>query len=103
MTDLFQWIPPERAFDGATYEPEHDHTRLKGQLWRVFQLMSDGHYRTLAEISEHAGGSEASVSARLRDLRKDKYGARDIQRERVAGGLWRYRMAPVDTTLVGQG
>lgn len=90
--DLFQWIPPERAFDGQTYNPEQDFTRLKGQRDRVFRLMSDGQWRTLSEISKHAGGSEASISARLRDFRKDKYGSRDIQRERVAGGLWRYRM-----------
>jgi hypothetical protein len=98
MTDLFEYAetlpspPASVAFDGDTYQPEHDHTRLKGQLWRVFQLMSDGKWRSLAEISEDAGGSEASVSARLRDLRKEQYGGREIQRERISGGLWHYRM-----------
>lgn len=103
MTDLFTYNPPASvAFDGSTYDPDQDHTRLKGQLWRVFQLMSDGKFRTLAEISEDAGGSEASVSARLRDLRKEQYGGREIQRERVKGGLWRYRMVPLkNTSLIG--
>jgi hypothetical protein len=103
MTDLFSYQPPPSvAFDGTTYEPDRDHARLKGQLWRVFQLMADGRWRTLAEISEDAGGSEASVSARLRDLRKEQYGAREIQRERVDGGLWRYRMVPKgDVSLIG--
>lgn len=93
--------PAQAAFDGSTYSAPDDHTRLRGQLWRVFQLMSDGRWRTLAEIAEDAGGSEASVSARLRDLRKEQYGARDIRRERVSGGLWKYRMVPLNTTLVG--
>lgn len=92
MLDLFEQIPPDHAFDGQTYSPELDYKRLKGQRDRVFQLMSDGQWRTLAEISQHAGGSEASASARLRDLRKPKYGSHDVQGKRVAGGLWRYRM-----------
>lgn len=86
--------PPARAFDGATYEPHEDHARLKGQLQRVYSLMGDGRFRTLKEIAHEAGGTEASVSARLRDLRKPKYGARDVQRERVSGGLFRYRLRP---------
>jgi hypothetical protein len=104
MTDLFGYAatlpspPKARAFDGETYEAPADYARLKGQLWRVFQLMSDGRWRTLDEISFVVGGSEASVSARLRDLRKEKYGAREIQRERVTGGLFRYRMKPLANT-----
>lgn len=108
MTDLFDYAqslpapPPAEAFDGETYEPAEDHARLKGQLWRVFQLMSDGKWRTLAEISEDAGGTEASVSARLRDLRKEKYGSREIERERVSGGLFRYRLVPLkNCDLIG--
>lgn len=105
MTDLFTYQPPAKvAFDGITYDSDQDYKRLKGQLWRVFQLMSDGRWRTLAEISEEAGGSEASVSARLRDLRKEQYGAKEIQRERVEGGLWRYRLVPLgNTSLIRNG
>ena len=98
-TDLFSYSPPAPvAFDGATYDDKQDYVRLKGQLWRVFQLMSDGKWRTLAEIATEAGGREASVSARLRDLRKETYGGREIQRERVSGGLWQYRMVPLKNT-----
>ena len=108
MTDLFDYAqtlpspPPARAFDGKTYEVKEDHARLKGQLWRVFQLMSDGKWRTLSEIAEDAQGSEAACSARLRDLRKEKYGSREIERQRVDGGLWRYRMRPLkNCSLIG--
>lgn len=84
--------PPARAFDGHTYEPRQDYARLNGQLHRVAALMNDGRFRTLAEIACAAGGTEASVSARLRDLRKPKYGAHDVKRERISGGLYRYRL-----------
>lgn len=109
MTDLFTFAstlpdpPKAEAFDGKTYEAEEDHSRLKGQLWRVFQLMSDGGWRTLNDIAFVVGGSEASVSARLRDLRKEKYGSREVERQRVTGGLFRYRMVPVkNASLVHQ-
>lgn len=94
LGDTLYQPPPARAFDGHTYEPSHDYARLKGQLQRVATLMGDGKFRTLHEIATAAGGTEASVSARLRDLRKPKYGARDVQRERVSGGLFRYRLRP---------
>lgn len=98
MMDLLEWaeqvarIPPKVAFDGSTYDHEKDYCRLKGQLGRVRLLMSDGKWRTLAEISDHAGGSEASISARLRDLRKEQYGGFIVERERVEDGLFKYRL-----------
>lgn len=89
MTQL-ELIP---HFDGATYEPEHDQKRLSGQLFSVRILMGDGKWRTLREIQAIVGGSEAGVSARLRDLRKPRFGAYTIERRRVDGGLYAYRMA----------
>lgn len=99
MADLFDYVPPplpqpkpSRAFDGETYDVSKDYARLKGQLGRVFSLMIDGRWRTLAEIRDEVGGSEAACSARLRDLRKEKYGNFAVARERVAGVLYRYRL-----------
>jgi hypothetical protein len=95
MKDLLgdvPYVPPLSAFDGHSYEPHFDYQRLTGQLKRVADFMADGCWRTLSEISEQTGGTEASVSARLRDLRKDKYGARVILRQRVSRGLFRYRL-----------
>jgi hypothetical protein len=71
-----------------------DHERLRSLLQRVFKLMKDGHWRTLPEIVSVTGGTEASVSARLRDLRKDKFGGYDVDREHVGAGLFRYRLVP---------
>ena len=73
--------PPKRtAFDGKTYDAQRDYERLKGQLGKVHDLMADGQWRSLKRIALSVGGSEASVSSRLRDLRKPKYGSRVIER-----------------------
>lgn len=82
-------LPP---FRGLTYEPQKDKARLSGQLERVRKFMSDGQYHTLREISEAAQGSEASVSARLRDLRRIRFGGHLVDRKRISGGLYAYRV-----------
>jgi hypothetical protein len=95
MKDLLgdrPYVAPSVAFDGATYAPALDHARLGGQLLAVFDFMQDGAWRTLAEVSAVVGGSEAAVSARLRDLRKEKYGAHEVDRQRIEAGLWKYRL-----------
>jgi len=61
--------------------------------------MADGRWHTLREISGQTGDPEASISARLRDLRKRKFGGHSVLRQRLAGGKWRYRM--VRTELAG--
>ena len=84
--------PAERAFDGETYKAERDYLRLDGQLGRVYALMRDGKWRTLPNISLHVEGSEAALSARLRDFRKSKYGSHLVERRHVGGGLYEYRL-----------
>jgi len=84
-------------FDGETYDPALDEDRLTRLLGRVWALMIDGRWRTLAEIQRAAGGTEASVSARLRDLRKDRFGAYKVRRRRRGpgkSGLWEYYLSP---------
>lgn len=78
-------------FDGPALEAA-DHARLSGQLALVKALMADGQWRTLKEIADAVKGSEAGVSARLRDLRKIRFGNHNVERQRVAGGLWQYRV-----------
>lgn len=81
-------------FDGATFEPKHDQKRLTGQQKRVMDLMADGRWRTLAEIREVCGGSEAGISARLRDCRKKPNGEHTVNSRRVApgSGLYEYQL-----------
>ncbi len=95
---LFDYTPREDfRFDGDTYEPAHDKARLSTQMERVKLLMSDGGWRTLQEISDAVDGTEASVSARLRDLRKERFGSFVVAlraRGDRANGLHEYRVLP---------
>lgn len=89
-------MTPATAFDGVTYEPVKDYARLNSQLTLVVRLMRDGQWRTLKEIAFDSKGSEAGVSARLRDLRKPRYASRypdvrAVDSRRRAGGTWEYR------------
>jgi hypothetical protein len=80
--------------DGETYNEQRDGARLSGQAKAVYDLMRDGRWRTLRRIADVVEGSEAGVSARLRDLRKEKFGAYRVERQHVQGGLWQYRVLP---------
>jgi hypothetical protein len=71
---------------------EADQQRLTSHLARVKALMSDSRWRTLREIADTCGCSESGASARLRDLRKPKFGAHDVLRQRITGGQWIYKL-----------
>jgi len=82
-------------FDGPTFSPQYDGDRLTSQLAKVFTLMRDGSWRTLGEIADSVGGSEAGVSARLRDFRKERFGSHSVERRRrgePSDGLFEYRL-----------
>lgn len=79
-------------FDGETYERALDHDRLGAQMLRVAHVMKDGKWHTLAEVAKVTEDPEASVSARIRDLRKLKFGGHSVNRERVVGGKFKYRL-----------
>ena len=80
--------------DGETYEREQDHVRLNAQTLGVWQYAKSGRWMTLRELSRETGYPEASVSARLRDLRKPQFGGHTVERRRVDGGLFEYRLVP---------
>lgn len=98
MSDLLSWTPPDSDRHGQTYAREFDFERLNAQQRRVFDVVADTEWRTLAQIAQATGDPEASVSARLRDLRKPEFGGLNIERRRRAGsesrGVWEYRLAP---------
>ena len=90
--DLFITAP---KFDGETFVAERDGDRLRCQLVDVRMLMADGEWRTLSEIARECGYPDSSIpgiSARLRDLRKLKFGAHTVERRYLHNGLWEYRM-----------
>ena len=83
-------------FDGPAYSEPLDQERLTGQILVIFDLMRDARWRTLQEISQKTGYGEASVSAQLRNLRKARFGSHRIDKRRVIGGLWEYRLLVTD-------
>lgn len=97
-----------KTFDGVTYDLEHDQKRLTGQLKAVYEAMLRERYPytgwyTLAEIQWYVQvitdfkrkPSEASISARLRDLRKEKFGGHTVNKRHRGDpkrGLWEYQL-----------
>lgn len=89
----------ELTFDGNTYDHERDCARLSKQLLAVINVMKDGRWRTLPELAHATESPEASVSARLRDLRKPRFGGHTVERQYVRKGLFQYRLIYNEETL----
>lgn len=82
-------------FDGAEYVTELDEKRLTGQILKIYGIMVDGSWRTLKEIEDLTGYPQASISAQLRNLRKDRFGNHIVEKRRRGGltkGLFEYRV-----------
>jgi hypothetical protein len=79
-------------FDGATYNAERDGERLASLHGRVAAFMSDGRWHTITEVQQACGGSENSCAARIRDLRKEKFGGHIVEKQYVKNGLHEYRL-----------
>lgn len=82
-------------FNGSDYVPAIDDARLTRQHERVRECMIDGAWRTLDEIAALTRDPVASISAQLRHLRKERFGAFTVDR-RARGdralGLYEYRV-----------
>jgi len=79
-------------FDGITYVHERDSARLGDQMAAVLSVMADGKWRTLADIASETNAPEASVPARLRDLRKPRFGGHTVNRQFLRRGLFSYQL-----------
>jgi len=79
---------------GVTFDAKRDTVRLNQQALDVWELMRSGGWWTLHTLSRATGHPEASISARLRDFRKDRFGSHVVHREHVTNGLWMYRLIP---------
>ena len=79
-------------FEGSV-DARIDFDRLCGQIRRIYDLMKDGCWRSLSEIEESTGDPQASISSQLRHLRKHRFGANNIKKQRRDGsGPWEYRL-----------
>jgi len=90
-------------FDGRTYSPPLDKTRLTTQLAEVKSLMLDGAWWTIPDLTETVHGLPTAISARIRDFRKPKFGGHMILSARVVGesGLWKYRLIKTPEAMDG--
>ena len=84
-------------FFGETFSPAQDGPRLTSQQNQVEAVMADGFWRTLpnicSELRRRQPGSkhgEASISARLRDMRRRGWKV-ERERTRPGSGLFQYR------------
>ena len=77
-------------FNGSDYEPDRDHARLSAQHERIRDLMLDGKSRTLKQIAKAANAPEASVSAQLRHLRKERFGGFTVDKVNLGNGKYSY-------------
>jgi len=96
-------------YAGDVYNPGRDAPRLDNQLYRIFNLMTDGKYRTVRRISQLLSIRENSVQAQIRNLRKAPHGdwktpkrndigrgnGRDSQGKR-RGNVWYYQLRNPD-------
>ena len=92
-------------FDGhGDDEGERKDLRLANQITRVFAAMSDGQWHSMYAIAQKAHAPESSVGARLRDLRKPRFGGHTVERKLVTDtGLYDYRLIPNGPLLDGKG
>ncbi len=84
--------PLDGQRDGETFVYPRDGVRLNKQHAAVWEVVRFGDWMTLAEVAERTGYPEASISARLRDFRKDKFGCLTVERRYIEDGLHQYRV-----------
>lgn len=89
--------------DGDTFDPVRDTVRLNRQATHIFQFLTkEPGWHTLTDIARATGHPEASVSARLRDLRKPRFGGSTVERRLARSddsGLWEYRLIPSEYVI----
>jgi len=82
-------------FDGPDVN-EEDEDRLTHQLGRVRSAMKNFGWWTLDELAFACRATPQGVSARVRDLRKARFGGLTVDRRRhpTKKGVFQYRMLP---------
>lgn len=84
----------EPDFDGADYQPDRDKQRLTTGQHKVRMYMENAGWKTIMQISEALDMYPPSVSADLRNLRKERFGGRTVDRRYVRNGVYEYYLVP---------
>ena len=85
---------PTRTF-GPAYEPALDGARIRKQHEVIRDLMlarPNWRWLSLGEMAKRTGYPEASISAQLRHLRKQRFGGYKVDKRPRGDGLWEYRV-----------
>jgi hypothetical protein len=91
-------------FHGAYYDQELDEARLTTQIEKVRRVMLDGRWHTVAAIAKLIDEPEPSVSAQIRNLRKQENGGHEIITKRDGDtGLFLYRLIRDDMNSPSHG
>ncbi len=80
---------------GPEFDEKKDGKRLKTQMKAVRDFMfGRKDWKTLGEIEEATGFPQASISAQLRHLKKDRFGGYNLQKRRrkEGGGTYEYQL-----------
>ena len=90
---LWEWfdMAPNPRFKGDDYSPNRDGTRLKKQFDRVFHVMSDRRWHTIAEVSEITQDPPQSVARQIRYIRSKKEGLK-VEKRYDGNGLYAFRV-----------
>ena len=102
LEEMIVWEKPNHQaenvgpadFSGSDYDKDLDFPRLKGQMLRIYACLLPGEWWTLREIEEETGDPQASISAQIRNLRKEKFGSHVVERRRnfFSAGTWEYQI-----------
>jgi len=87
----------DTLFDGPNDEADSTREpRLARQIVRVYEALQgvNGAWIPLPILAHMASAPEASVSARMRDLRKPRFGAHTVYRKHLQDGLYAYCLVP---------
>lgn len=97
MTDfplLDRMMEPAPGFGGKTFDQELDGKRLGRQMQSVYDHMTRAPgWWTLRELEDALHHPQASISARLRDLRKMGLDLQRRRRGNEAKGIHEYKIA----------
>ena len=89
------------TFEGATYDEALDYNRLSTQINDVLNILLDQQWHKMQDIASDISAPEPSVSAQIRNLRKEKHGGYVINRRRV-GNTYEYQLDLEATTAKQQ-